>query len=246
MAIRVTLLVVITSLFALMWTGDSSVESRQETRTVAQATLAPARPVDAVNEAPSLDEALVQTVEELVALPIEDGVNDPDSRYSATEVQLCEVPWPDAMAPGDYRIVSSYGDVLTRVVSADDLRYFGIEVEDADRALYRTRDLNCRWYFIRVQEEDETLAEINSESTHEIVIEPEAMREAWRTLARGGERWLRIVERGGKLFQTAVATTGQYVAAWRDNTREAAGTASSRLRHRRLQTAIKPATAERK
>ncbi len=144
MTFRITLLVLVTGLFAMIWTHDQSRPNRsvsalpkhRESHPAVIANGSPLRPVSIVTEEDR------QPAE----IPMDDlwmfgGV---------------DMPLPEGLVPGEYRVVNNTGTVRHLTLTLDDLTsYYQAEPIFITRDIYQSEDEEHRWYFVRVQSSDE-------------------------------------------------------------------------------------------
>jgi hypothetical protein len=137
MASRVTLLLLVTGLFAGMWSGD-----RADERSAAERPLAR------------------QAASARVAL--QPGERPPTAVRSVTrqrtERSLSSIPLPQGIAAGTYLIVDGRGRTETRVVSAAEAFSGGRIVGHVAADQYTVRVGRDRWHFIRLEESANSLA----------------------------------------------------------------------------------------
>ena len=143
MASRVTLLLLVTGLFAGMWSGDRADERFANERLLAR-------------KAASSSVALQPSVR-----PIQTAVR-PVARHRG-ERSLSSIPLPQGIAAGTYLIVDGRGRTETRVVSASEV-FPSDEVTSGEVTghaapdQYTVRIGHDRWHFIRLEESSESLA----------------------------------------------------------------------------------------
>ena len=133
MTLRITLLVLVTGLFTLVWTSD-----RAARRPVgqSQAKSRASQPV-----------LLAQATFQAASAPAGEIPMDDLWMFGG-----CEMPLPAGLAAGEYRVVSNRGQVRELTVAADDLRlYHQQENGLSPQAVYQTQAGPERWYFIRVE-----------------------------------------------------------------------------------------------
>ncbi|MBW3541810.1 MAG: hypothetical protein KY476_16200 [Planctomycetes bacterium] len=135
MAIRLLMLMATTTLFAIAWSLDRrSVDFNPHGQSLeTHAAVEPrSRGLKSTLRAPRMTDTVPVTVE---SPPAEIG---------------CEIPLPETLAPGEYRVVSSEGRVIEATLSQDDLEYHGLGRTIEKRDLYITDAPGIRWYFIRL------------------------------------------------------------------------------------------------
>lgn len=138
MASRVTLLLLVTALFAGMWSGD-----RADERSAAGRLL--------THKAASTSVALQPSVR-----PNPTAVR-PVTRHRG-ERSLSSIPLPQGIAAGTYLIVDGRGRTETRVVSAAEAFPNGQIVGHVAADQYTVRAGRDRWHFIRLEESANSLA----------------------------------------------------------------------------------------
>ena len=63
-----------------------------------------------------------------------------------------DMPLPEGLVPGEYRIVDNAGTVRQLTLTLDDLTtYHQSKPKFVARDIYQSQDEHHRWYFIRVQ-----------------------------------------------------------------------------------------------
>lgn len=132
MASRVTLLLLVTGLFAAMWSGD-----RADERTTAQLLLTRRTSPPTANQRSG-------------ARPISTAAR-PVSRYRG-EQSLQTVPLPSGIAVGTYLVVDATGRNEARVVTAADAFPNGVISGHVAKDEYTMRSGPERWHFIRLAE----------------------------------------------------------------------------------------------
>jgi len=138
MASRVTLLLLVTGLFAGMWSSD-----RADERSVAERRL--------TRKAASSSAALQPSER-----PHPTAVR-PVARHRG-ERSLSSIPLPLGIAAGAYLIVDGHGRTETRVVSAAEAFPSGQIVGHIAADQYTVRAGRDRWHFIRLEESANSLA----------------------------------------------------------------------------------------
>ena len=138
MASRVTLLLLVTGLFAGMWSGDRAGERADAERLLAH---------KAVSSSVALQPS---------ARPSQAAVR-PVARHRG-ERSLSSIPLPQGIAAGTYLIVDGLGRTETRVVSAAEAFPSGQIAGHVAADQYAVRVGHDRWHFIRVEAPAESLA----------------------------------------------------------------------------------------
>jgi hypothetical protein len=64
-----------------------------------------------------------------------------------------DVPLPHAIAPGEYRVIDRWGNVLSRKISIEIAGATGFEAGSVERDVYTARKNGERWHFIRIETE---------------------------------------------------------------------------------------------
>ena len=138
MASRVTLLLLVTALFAGMWSGDRADEqSTAGLRLVRKA----ASPSVTVQPNVRANQTAVRPV----------------ARHRG-ERSLLSIPLPQGIAVGTYLIVDGYGRTETRVVSEAEVFPNGQIAGHVAADQYTVRVVRERWHFIRLEESANSLA----------------------------------------------------------------------------------------
>ena len=137
MASRVTLLLLVTGLFAGMWSGDRADERSANARPLARKAASPA-----VTAPPSV--RANQTAVRQVA------------RHRG-ERSLTSIPLPPGIAAGTYLIVDGRGRTETRVVTATEAFPSGQIAGHVAADQYTVRAGRDRWHFIRLEASAESL-----------------------------------------------------------------------------------------
>ncbi|MBC8114794.1 MAG: hypothetical protein H7062_10480 [Candidatus Saccharimonas sp.] len=132
MASRVTLLLLVTGLFAGMWSGDRADERSANERLLAR-------------KAASSSVALRPSVH-----PNQTAVR-PVTRHRG-ERSLSSIPLPQGIAAGTYLIVDGRGRTETRVVTAAEAFPSGQIAGHVAADQYTVRVGHDRWHFIRLEE----------------------------------------------------------------------------------------------
>ena len=193
MTFRITLLVLVTGLFATIWTQDqsqpnhrgSSLAKHREPHQPVIANIPRSRAVSIVSEE---DRPAAE-------IPLEDlwmfgGV---------------EMPLPDGLVPGEYRVVSNTGVVQRLTLTLEDLTaYHQTQPTFITRDTYQSQDEHHRWYFIRVQSSEDLIVPVIAERGKHVELLAVAERgvhpprpavaerdESWRTQQLAGQIILR-------------------------------------------------------
>ena len=132
MASRVTLLLLVTGLFAAMWSGD-----RADERTTAQLLLTRRTSPPTANQRSG-------------ARPISTAARSVVLHRG--EQSLQSVPLPAGIAVGTYLVVDATGRSETRIVSAAEAFPNGVISGHVARDEYTVRSGAARWHFIRLSE----------------------------------------------------------------------------------------------
>ncbi len=138
MASRVTLLLLVTGLFAGMWSGDRADERSANERLLARKA-APSAVTAPPNSRPK------QTAVRSVA-------------QHRGERSLASIPLPDGIAAGTYLIVDGRGRTETRLVTAAEAFPNGPVEGHVAADQYTVRVGRDRWHFIRLDDSAESLA----------------------------------------------------------------------------------------
>lgn len=194
MTLRITLLVLVTGLFALIWTHDqrpikhpappiAAVDSQENDQTVPVMTAQKqSKRLSVETERPRpawLDIELARYTRsdavrndskiELSAMTAAFRKVAPQQTWKLGDT---EMPYPAGLVPGEYRAVSNTGIVRDLTVTLADLqaRPSG-QSEFTTRDVYRSQGKKLRWFFVRVQTESgKTFPVIVQRGTH--VIRP--------------------------------------------------------------------------
>ena len=132
MASRVTLLLLVTGLFAAMWSGD-----RADERTTAQLLLTRRTAPPSANQRSGARP--ISTAARSVAL-------------HRGEQSLQSVPLPTGIAVGTYLVVDATGRSETRIVTAAEAFPNDVISGHVARDEYTVRNGSSRWHFIRLSE----------------------------------------------------------------------------------------------
>ena len=138
MASRVTLLLLVTALFAGMWSGDRADEQSANARWLARKEAS-----SSVALQPSVRPK--QTVVRAV------------TRHRG-ERSLSSIPLPQGIAAGTYLIVDGHGRTETRIVSAAEAFPSGQIAGHVAADQYTVRAGRDRWHFIRLEQSAESTA----------------------------------------------------------------------------------------
>jgi hypothetical protein len=156
MTLRITLLVLVTGLFALIWTHDrpiphagipSSEIAPVEKPADAELAISSASAVEGQIEIREMMGRAVSHVETVTPMPV-------ILQDEAWMFNDCGMPLPAGIVPGEYRAVSNTGLVREFTLTLADLEtYLGVDAEFITRDIYESETESLRWYFIRVQSE---------------------------------------------------------------------------------------------
>ena len=144
MASRVTLLLLVTGLFAGMWSGDRADERSAAGRRLTR----------------KASSSLVTASSSMAATPSirpNQTTVRPVTRHQG-ERSLSSIPLPQGIAAGTYLIVDGRGRTETRVVSAAEAFPSGSIVGHVATDQYTVRVGRDRWHFIRLEESSNSLA----------------------------------------------------------------------------------------
>ncbi len=196
MTFRITLLVLVTGLFAMIWTHDQNRPNRSVTASAKPRKL---QQRTVVNSPVSRPVSIMQDVARQSAeIPMDD----------LWMFGGLEMPLPEGLVPGEYRVVDNTGTVRQLTLTLDDLTtYYQTVPNFITRDIYQSQDEHRRWYFIRVQSSQEVkfpvvaergkhveppaVAERGKHSQHPVVAE---RNESWRREKVAG----RIIVRAGR------------------------------------------------
>lgn len=154
MASRVTLLLLVTGLFAGMWSGDRADERSASERLLARKAASSSVTVSTSKPAqPSVH-------------PTQTAVR-PVTRHRG-ERSLLSIPLPQGIAAGTYLIVDGHGRTETRVVSATEAFPSGQIAGHVAADQYTVRAGRDRWHFIRLEQSAESTA------TRRTMLQPQA------------------------------------------------------------------------
>lgn len=138
MASRVTLLLLVTGLFAGMWSGDRADEQSANVRLLARRTSSPS--VASQSSARQTQTAV-----------------RPVTRHRG-ERTLSSIPLPQGIAAGTYLVVDGRGRTETRIVTSAEAFPSGQITGHVAADLYTVRVGRDRWHFIRLEESASSLA----------------------------------------------------------------------------------------
>lgn len=153
MTLRITLLVLATGLFALIWTNDRPAPKTRQAAPLAQSTQraelgAVVSSDGTANAGTQIEEMKGQAVshfEPVLPMP----VVPQDEAWMFND---CQMPLPEGIVPGEYRAVSHTGIVREFKLTLEDLKtYRGGNARFQTRDIYQSETETHRWYFIRVQ-----------------------------------------------------------------------------------------------
>ena len=166
MLTRVSVLLLVTGLFAGMWSADSSAgrtaAERQLARrasspqtvadqTVTRSAHAVVRRANAVIQGPN---TLIQGANAVIqgANTVIQGANTAAPNVTRlTSARLTAIPLPQEITPGTYLVVDQTGNTQ-RVTVIDEDRGSSAPANDASVDQYTVRDGDRRWHFIRVEQ----------------------------------------------------------------------------------------------
>ena len=138
MASRVTLLLLVTALFAGMWSGDRADERPTVGRRLVHKAASPS-----VTVQPNM------RANQTAVRPV--------TRHQG-ERSLSSIPLPQGIAAGTYLIVDGHGRTETRVVSATEAFPSGQIAGHVAADQHTVRVGHDRWHFIRLEESANSLA----------------------------------------------------------------------------------------
>lgn len=144
MASRVTLLLLVTGLFAGMWSGD-----RADERSAGERLLA--RKAASSSVAVSTSKPAQPSVH-----PTQTAIR-PVTRHRG-ERSLSSIPLPQGIAAGTYLIVDGHGRTENRIVSAAEAFPSGQIAGHVAADQYTVRVGRDRWHFIRLEESSNSMA----------------------------------------------------------------------------------------
>lgn len=160
-SVRVTLLILATTMFAAIWSNDHKPQPAHP-RTVVGYEFTALCPED-VLEPVSLEivrEHASSVVVEEVGLPVEPPAPDladsdleplPAEKPVGIRVSGMDYPLPSDLNAGEYRVIDRFGNVETFSVSDEELISWGITIEPSHRTSYEVCIGEDRWHFIRVE-----------------------------------------------------------------------------------------------
>ncbi|MCA9115329.1 MAG: hypothetical protein KDA79_09585 [Planctomycetaceae bacterium] len=108
-------------------------------------------------EGSELDAELFVEIPEVMpsaAAPREVLAEEPAADEAAALFTDCELPLPERLAAGEYRIVNGDGLVLNRTFSAEDLTWLGATCDSGAERCQQIEADQTVWYFIRVNVEE--------------------------------------------------------------------------------------------
>jgi hypothetical protein len=157
MTLRITLLVLVTGFFALIWTHDhpapkptpSQVSELAKTPNTSESeiVLSSERALEGSIEFRELMGCPVSQIQAAIPMP----VIAMDEGWMFND---CQMPLPKGIVPGEYRAVSNTGMVREFTLTLEDLfTYRGRKTKFVTRDMYQSETEDLRWYFIRVQTE---------------------------------------------------------------------------------------------
>lgn len=184
MTLRITLLVLATGFFALMWTHDRpapkpAAELAQAKHPVESETTVAS---DAIaDDRAQFENRFAQAVshfEPVLPMP----VIPMDEAWMFND---CQMPLPLGMVPGEYRAVSNTGLVREFKVTLDDITtYRGMNAEFQTREIYESESETLRWYFIRVQTDSAEIMPVIAERGGHVVLPAVAQRSESKRLQK--------------------------------------------------------------
>ncbi len=207
MTLRITLLVLVTGLFALIWTHDRPAQDRlrNHPREVAQ-TVKPSEELnvmvqtelrpeswDVISDRLNRSAFQIQSVENpILEMPLDEAWMYSD----------CQMLLPDGIVPGEYRAVSNTGLVREFTLTLADLEtYLGMKSDFVTRDIYQSETESLRWYFIRVQSDSGEVLPIIAERGGHIVIPAIAERSQTKQLEQQASR---IIVNAGQRLATGL------------------------------------------
>ena len=237
MTLRITLLVLATGLFSLIWINDrqAPLPASGETAAIARRADKPDQPT-ATNERVKIWRRLAASwkrsyrpmghaarryLEEQLA---EVSLRFQDRRSgetrvataSAEEPLIPEMPLPLGILPGEYRAVSHTGIVIHFTLTEEQLKGRGDFIA---QDVYRSQSAKLRWYFIRVQPETAAIAPAVAERHGQRILPAIAER----------SRSERIQKQAGQIILRAGQTIMQRMAAILENRQPASQSVRSLL-----------------
>lgn len=157
MTLRITLLVLATGFFALIWTHDRPAAEPGISRSADLAQTVKSSGLEFLSRPVSQ----IQTVIPMPEVPQDDAWMYGD----------CEMPLPEGIVPGEYRAVSNTGIVREFHLTLDDLKtYRGTKSEFVTRDIYESQTESLRWYFIRVQAESSDILPVIAERGGHVIL----------------------------------------------------------------------------
>jgi hypothetical protein len=185
MTTRVTLLVLLTALFAAAWSGDGRDKpARSAVRTVGRVS------------APSHNRPATEPI----------SVELAESKVTAVSVAR-DLRLPTGIAPGTYRVVSNTGAVRRVELTAEELAGLGRAVGAAEE-LYVVSDAGSRWYFVRLDCGPSQLADAAPQSAEV------AARQALRKIGRDLWAWSSRIREDIATRRTVAFSPRAVVQSW--------------------------------
>jgi hypothetical protein len=197
-SVKVMLLLLGIISFATVWSNDQRPVAPE--RMVALHVVEPSRSLDReyaanqielkVVEFPRTDQASLMSSQEWLSFPAalpstfsvpsKQSVKNSDwvllEKLEYVKIDGIEHPLPQAIAPGEYRVIDRFGNVSTQSVPLETALATGFEVGTDARDSYLARENEDRWHFIRI--ERDLIAERNESNLRADV------RQAWRSVLR--------------------------------------------------------------
>ena len=159
MLTRVSVLLLVTGLFAGMWSADSSAGRTAAERQLARRASSPQTVADqtvtrSAHAVVRRANAVIQGPNTLIqgANAVIQGANTAAPNVTRlTSARLTAIPLPQEITPGTYLVVDQTGNTQ-RVTVIDEDRGSSAPANDASVDQYTVRDGDRRWHFIRVEQ----------------------------------------------------------------------------------------------
>lgn len=161
-SVRITLLMLATSMFAVVWSNDhkprpvhprtvvpydfSTLCPEEALETVSLEIVHELPPTEFVAEAAWFDDVATVEVESPVLKPL---VADKPAVIRVSEL---EFPLPSDLRTGEYRVIDRFGNIESLCVTTEKLISWGMTAEASDRNAYEVGRGENRWHFIRIEE----------------------------------------------------------------------------------------------